>query len=927
MKDVRRFVAAVLVGIFVTAGVAAQSRGLTLKSKNGNPIGNFTGSYALVIGESKYANGWSQLSGVQNDARLVTQILQASGFEVVLKMNQSAAELKETYEQFIDQYGLDEGNRLVFYYAGHGHTLPHAAGGDMGYIVPVDAPLPSADKVAFQRKAIEMLQFEAWAKKIQSRHVLFVFDSCFSGSVFNEIRADDNATTFISELTMKPVRQFITAGGPDETVPDESIFRGQFVRALEGQGDTDGDGYITGEELGRYLKKNVVNYTRGRQHPHYAKINDQRFDQGDFVFVGKAKDDSNGTVPPNNGQNASSGSQQNGQQNATAQNPNNAQEVLENGVPQANVPQKKAKPQFLSVKVPDDIRVDVRLLRRDGTEVKSWSDTPSFSEQVEPGEYRLEAQDRAYLYYPFTTSITIADAKVSVTITLKPKFGSLSLRCDPPDGVDVLLNGEKRGTVTNGVLNLDKLKSGSWELVLTRDLYDTKRQSVIVEDGKVTTVSLTLAPNFFTLDVKESGNMPGTVYVDGNPKGSLPLNVKLPFRNIELRVVPNDARYKEWTATVSPRAKGGAETRSFGFAGRKGNLVITTTPDADAVLTLGGANIGTAPLDYEGLIGDYDLTATATIKGAKWVGSARVSIKEDQTATIKLDLKDTTPAAVPERTGNNMVKIPGGIFTMGSPASEPQRDDDEVQHQVTVGTFYLGAYEVTVGEFREFVSATGYKTTAETSGGGYVVEGSSWVQKADANWKKPYLTQTDRDPVVLVSWYDCVEYCNWRSKRDGLKPAYTISGTNVSCDFKASGYRLPTEAEWEYVCRAGTTTPFSTGNNVTTSQANYDGNYPYNGNAKGEYRQKTMPVGSFAPNGYGVYDMHGNVWEWCWDWYGAYATGSQTNPTGAVSGAERVFRGGGWNFSGQILRSANRDDGDPSYRGNLLGFRLARPQF
>ncbi len=660
MGGIRRFVAAAVIGLWATAGATAESRGLTLKSKNGDPIGNFTGSYALVIGESKYREGWDQLDGVNTDVVQVTQLLDDLGFKVDPKWDLSSSDLKQAYEDFIGQYGMIEGNRLVFYYAGHGHTMPHAAGGDMGYIVPVDAPLPNSNKVSFMRKAINMQQFDAWARMIQSRHVLFVFDSCFSGSVFNEIRADSSELAFINEQTMKPVRQFITAGSADESVPDESIFRGEFVKALEGQGDLDKDGYVTGAELGYFIKKNVIMYTRDMsnpQHPQYAKINDPKLDQGDFVFEVKG---AAGKQTDRQTQNNQQAAPANGQQDATAQNQNAAQKALENAAPQANVPQKKAKPQFLSVKVPDDIRVDVRLLGHDGTEVKSWSDTPSFSEQVEPGEYRLEAQDRAYLYYPFTTSVTIADAKVSVTVTLKPKFGSLSLRCDPPDGVDVLLNGEKRGTMTNGVLNLDKLKSGSWELVLTRDLYDTKRQSVIVEDGKATSVSLTLTPNFFTLDVKETANMPGTVYVDGNPKGSLPFTMKLPFRDAELRVVPNDVRYKEWSVTVNPRTKGATETRVFAFEGRKGNLVVTTNPDADATLVLDGVKIGTAPLDYEGPIGDYDLVATATIKGATWKGSARVSVKEDQTATIKLDLKDTTPvAAVPEHVPNNMVWIPG----------------------------------------------------------------------------------------------------------------------------------------------------------------------------------------------------------------------------------------------------------------------------
>jgi formylglycine-generating enzyme required for sulfatase activity len=220
------------------------------------------------------------------------------------------------------------------------------------------------------------------------------------------------------------------------------------------------------------------------------------------------------------------------------------------------------------------------------------------------------------------------------------------------------------------------------------------------------------------------------------------------------------------------------------------------------------------------------------------------------------------------------VNIPAGTFTMGSPTSEFARKEDETQHQVTLSGFRMSKYETTYEQYDLFSNATGRK------------------KPGDKGWGR------GNRPVINISWDDASAFAEWM------------------------GCRLPTEAEWEYACRANTTTPFNTGNNLTTAQANYNGDYPYNKNAKGKNREKTMPVGSFVVNEYGLYDMHGNMWEWCSDWYGDYSASAQTNPKGASSGSFRVIRGGCWYYDAQYCRSATRGSRYPDFHNNFVGFRL-----
>jgi len=281
----------------------------------------------------------------------------------------------------------------------------------------------------------------------------------------------------------------------------------------------------------------------------------------------------------------------------------------------------------------------------------------------------------------------------------------------------------------------------------------------------------------------------------------------------------------------------------------------------------------------------------------------------------------------PKRYGSNkgcpdlpgMVFVEGGRFAMGCTNEQKNcQSDEKPAHPVSVSDFYMGVYEVTFTEFDAFCEATNRK------------------KPSDRDWGR------GNRPVIRVSWYDAIEYCNWRSRRAGLEACYTIDKTRkdpnsknfnddytwvVSCDFKKNGYRLPTEAEWEYAAReGGKSVLFGNGKNVPNlAEINFGLRWrPKADSVKGGDRKRTVTVGSFSPNSLGLYDMSGNVWEWCWDWYGPYGSEFRTNPTGVTSGSDRVIRGGSWEYPWNNLRVADRDPFDPNSKWSDVGFRLVR---
>ncbi|MCL2180931.1 MAG: SUMF1/EgtB/PvdO family nonheme iron enzyme [Treponema sp.] len=378
----------------------------------------------------------------------------------------------------------------------------------------------------------------------------------------------------------------------------------------------------------------------------------------------------------------------------------------------------------------------------------------------------------------------------------------------------------------------------------------------------------------------------------------------------------------------------------FGWArsGSRGLSVVTGAPSGTIVMFAAGA--GQQAADGEGRNGlftshllqnlrtqsfsvfeMFDRTMTTVINATNGNQHPELSLRAGGTASIYLGTRPAvtptpaptvqpTPAPAPAAAVQptpapavqppaantavpaDFVRIQGGTFTMGSPANEEGRSIDGregPQRQVTVSSFMMNRYEITQREYQEVMGTNPSRFTRNLN-----------------------------HPVEQVSWFDAVEYCNRRSQREGLTPAYTISGSGgnrtVTWNRNTNGYRLPTEAEWEYACRAGTTTAYYTGANISNNTGWYDAN---SGNA-------TRPVGQLPANAWGLYDMHGNVSEWCWDLYGNYPAGAQSDPTGASSGSYRAIRSSSWAEFAVNVRSACRFGLAPTSRNSHIGFRVVR---
>ena len=939
----------------VLAGTAlAASRGISVKTKAGKQINLYKGSYALLVGVSNYTAGWPKLESIPREVNAVAEVLKAQGFQVKTVIDPNGKQLEQAFENFVDNYGYDADNCLLFFYSGHGFTRKN---GRLGYLVPTDAPLPNRDLKGFLRKSLTMNRIMSWCRGMEAKHALFLFDSCFSGTVFKAKSAP--VPKYISTKTARPVRQFISAGSAKQEVPAQSVFAPSFVRGVQGEADRNKDGYVTGSELGEYLLEKVPYYNEA-QTPQYGKIRDPNLDEGDFVFLlaggpgptPKVKLPPPPPAPPK----------------APSTDELAALEEKAKRKAAWYARQKRMDAYWAKLEKLDASSLSAKEKAQawQGALSKFKDDNP-FSDEDE--SLRKHARVRLAHWEgraknkresppePAPERLWVTD-RLQLPIRNKPEFQSRVLGTVSTGQWVKPLSSEKEGWVKV------RTQGGHEGWMLNRYLMNRKPALALIaknqtpkppKDSKWITDSLLItlrsgkgAENKI-LGILHSGdrvelvsraengwvkvrthkNLQGWVLqrylVQERPakvrlQNSSPGNIVGTQQHSKTIDNPKEERFTKDSSGVITDSRTGLQwyvgpdkdtnwydakkwVESLTLAG--GGWRMPSRSELRGLYQKGTRRLTLAPIFkttgwdvWSGEIcgAPFAWLLTYTPLGGETCSSRSRDMNFRVFAVRSAPKKAALPSAGPKpkslkrftnSIGQKFVLIPAGSFMMGSKFSPEETTrrfgieldkyiDEHPRHKVTISkSFYMQTTEVTQAQWK---AVMGNNPSDFKNCGGDC-------------------------PAEQVSWNDVQEFIKRLNRRES---------TNK--------YRLPTEAEWEYAARAGGTGAYCFGDDKSRL-----GDYAWYGSNSGN---KTHPVGTKKPNRWGLYDMHGNVWEWVQDWHKIdyYGSSPKTDPLCKDSASNiRGLRGGPWIGNAGSLRSAARAGDRPTSRFNaLVGFRLAR---
>ncbi|MEE8434846.1 MAG: formylglycine-generating enzyme family protein, partial [bacterium] len=732
----------------------------------------------------------------------------------------------------------------------------------------------------FNRKALTMSRVLTMAREIESKHALFLFDSCFSGTIF-KTRALP-VPRYITEKSTKPVRQFITAGSAGEEVPAESIFLPTFIRAIEGDGDINKDGYVTGTELGQYLNQKVLSYDKG-QTPQYGKIQDPSLDQGDFVFLLPRA-----TRPPPPVVRAEPKPPPPPRQSI------NAEETLWGIIENSTEPLdfQDYLVEFPKGRFAAAARIKIRRLKRQ----QQKKETPRVKTappppvphvprvEVPPPRPAAIRRDTGRDTRPATWSDSVTGMRF-----VKVPGGSFRMGCGPwskncdPDEKPV-----RTVRLSTFWMAKTEVTQGQYRKIMGANPSSSK---------------------------KKGGNFPVESVTWYDVQAFI---ARLNTRSSAKFRLPTEA---EWEYAC----RGGGQTVSFGT--RTGKLNAGLANYSESKRYEGISPVAAYPpnalglYDMSGNVWEWVADKFATYgkvgtnnpnnqssgknrvkRGGAWSDASRyvrcenrVSYPPNSKASFRgfrlaitkpYPRRASPPMAVRPRaalraplgrrtwsdssSGITFVKVSGGSFRMGCGSWTSQCDPDEKPvRAVYVSDFWIGRTEVTQGQYKKIMGAN---PSSQKNGGKY--------------------------PVEMISWNDAQAFIRRLNLRSGER------------------FRLPTEAEWEYACRGGgRKVKFGTrSGGIGKGLANYTASKRY---------KNISPVASYPPNRLGLYDMSGNVWEWVSDKFANYNKVGSRDPNYQGSGSKYVKRGGSWTDGSQYVRCANRVSYRPNSRNSVRGFRLA----
>ena len=905
---------------------------ISVRTSAGEDIELYNASYALVIGNGNYTNGWDPLPGALQDVKEVAQALKTHDFNVTLKTDLTADEFEDAFLTFVLEHGADENNRLLFYYAGHGYTLPLANEQERGYLVMIDAPEPDSDKLGFVRESVNMETLVGESKAILARHVLFLFDCCFSGTILNA--RDRVRPESISDNIRHPVRQFITAGRANEPVPDRSVFKTAFLDLIDGRAaEPFRDGYITGAELGLYLKNQVPIYNEA-QHPQYGKIRDPKLDKGDFVFVLPQRH----TSPPQaelptlatvSVTSTPSGATVYLNGAPIGETPLRAYEIdtgirrekqVEIGLELAGYKSRVKNATLIGGEnVPWDVPLEPVLapmiIGQDGAEMVL----------IPAGEFQMGSDDSeanntekpvhtVYVDAFYMDKYEVTNAQFKAFVDANPQWRKNQIPRVYHDG-DYL-----------GLWNGNDYPSGqgnypvvfvSWYAAMAYAQWAGKRLPTEAEWEKAA-----------------RGGLDGKTYPWGN---SAPDGTQCNFADVTLLNLDPD--YRIWTdanvndghALTAP--VGSYPANGYGLHNMAGNVYEWCLDEWDAAFYRRSPHRNPVGRGWVGDgIAKVQTYSARVLRGGSWGTAAsglRVAYRfwftpadtgssggfrgARAVTPTKLLEKQASPKAAAMPDTSEMVLIPAGEFQMGSDDSEANNTEKPV-HTVYVDAFYMDKYEVTNAQFKAFVDANPQWRKNQIP---RVYHDGDYLGLWNGN---DYPSGQGNYPVVFVSWYAAMAYAQW------------------------AGKRLPTEAEWEKAARGGlvgkkypwgNSEPDGTQCNFAdVTLANIDERIETDANVN-DGHALTAPVGSYPANGYGLHNMAGNVYEWCLDEWDAafYRRSPHRNPVAGEWVGDgfakvqdhnaRVWRGGGYGGTAQFMRVANRYRSTPTLTNVDIGFRCA----